>query len=127
MGELNWFIRCVVNQICAITHITTYYYTLGLCFGGNGLSRLSIPYFFHSKGDFSMMKCHIGQHFDCGFNGCTHMVHLMYGRLVIRNYTHNYILLHTWYVLWWQWLVNILQSLLLPLERGVEYHVMPHR
>jgi len=74
-----------------------------------------------------MMKCQIGNDFSYGFNGCTHLVHSMCGLLVIHNYTHNYILLLTWSLLWWQWLVNTLHSLLLPLQRGFENHGMARR
>jgi len=53
---LNWLITCVVSKSCAITHLITYCYTLGVCFGGNDLSRRSIRNFCHWKGDLSTME-----------------------------------------------------------------------
>jgi len=59
------------------------------------------------------MEWHSGKDSSCGFNGLTHLVHSMCGQSIMCNYTHNYILLHTWYLLWWQWLVKKVHSELL--------------
>jgi len=86
--------------------LVIYNYTLGICFGGNGLLIVFIPYFCLWKGDLRIMEWHGVKNFNSGFNGRTNLVHSMCGQSVMCNYTHNYILLHTWYLLRWQWLVK---------------------
>ena len=49
-GVLNWLMTCVVSKSCAITHLITYSYTLGICFGGNDLQEGPFVTFAIGKG-----------------------------------------------------------------------------